>query len=375
MNSLRRLPLHMLLLAGLAAPASAADAPAEPATAAKPAAPAENLQSYAGVNVLPLTPGFRDAELRMELPEGVGIVVGFVDPAGPGAGKLAEKDVLTRLDDQVLVNAEQFRTLVRNRKPGQAVKLVRVRGDEVETVELTLAGRAAGRPRAVAKAAPAEADPSVSGRARIVINGQEIDPSQMIGGGTITFGAGAPGGQVVIVGPGAQGLPEEVRRQLEDMRSRGLPVPDLEADLSEDAPVPPAAGAIQGRRVTTFSRSFSFGTAGGSSSTFTDDQGTVSVRQDGDRKLATVKDASGQVLFDGEITKPEQLAALADGVRERIALAERPALGFPGAAASRQTEEAPAAGATAGGKAAEGKAADGKAPAKPRRKVDPREGA
>jgi len=367
MHPLRKIPLHMLLLAGLAVPAAAAEPKLEKSAEVEVAAANENLQAYAGVNVLSLTPGFRDTELRMEIPEGVGIVVGLVDPAGPAAGKLLEKDVLTRLDDQVLVNAEQFRTLIRNRKPGQVAKLVRLRGDDVDTVEITLAGRPAQRPRPSAPSPDGMPDSLGSmGSSRIVINGQEIDPSQMIGGGTITFGAGGPGGQVVIVGPGSSGIPEEIRRQLDEMRARGLPVPEL--GQVDETISPPAAGATSARRVTTFSRSFSFGTAGGSSSTLTDEQGTVSIRKDGDKKVATVKDAEGKTLFDGEITQPEQVAALPEVVRERLAQADRPALSLPGLPSAGAKPDA--AGAT------EKKAAgEGSAPAKPRRKIDPREGA
>lgn len=364
MSSLRNLPLHMLLLAGLAAPAGAADpAPAQPE--AKAAAPAQSLAAYSGVTVLPLTAGFRERDLRMDLPEGVGVVVGLVDPEGPAAGKLQEKDVLTRLDDQVLVNPEQFRTLVRTRKPGQAVKLVRVRGEEVETLELTLTGRPEAR-KLAARTAEAVA-PDASG-IRITVNGQEIDPSQMIGGGAVTFGQGGPGGQVVIVGPGAQGLPEEIRRQLAEMRQRGLPIPDL-----EEAPAtPPAAsggGAIQSRRMTTFSRSFSVGSGGpgvASSSTFADEEGTVQVRKQDGKTFANVKSADGQVLFDGEITTDEQRQALADSVRARIAQAEQPGIRLPGMGAPEPEAKAVPKGETP-------KAGD--APTKPRRKVDPREGA
>lgn len=362
MRTLRNLPLHMLLLAGLAAPSGAAE-PAAAKPEAKAAAPAQPLAAYSGVTVLPLTSGFRERDLRMDLPEGVGVVVGLVDPEGPAAGKLQEKDVLTRLDDQVLVNPEQFRTLVRNRKPGQAVKLVRVRGEEVETVEVALAGRPEGR-KLAARAADAVA-PDASG-IRITVNGQEVDPSQMIGGGAVTFGTGGPGGQVVIVGPGAQGLPEEIRQQLAEMRQRGLPIPDL-----EDAPgaaTPPAAsgsGVIQGRRMTTFSRSFALGTGGpgvASSSTFADEEGTVQVRKQDGKTFANVKSADGQVLFDGEITTDEQRKGLAESVRARIAQAEQPGIRLPGMAAPEPEAKAEAA-------------KPGEAPAKPRRKVDPREGA
>ena len=370
MNPLRHIPLHVLLLAGLAASADAQEtspkssAPKAPsADAAQPAGP---VQPYVGVNVLPLTPRFREQDLGAELPEGVGIVVGFVDPKGPAAAVLQEKDVLTRLDDQVLVNPEQFRTLVRNRKAGQPVKLVRVRGAEIETVEVALASRPASVPLAAAPRPSLAQDPSVPGGVRITINGQEIDPSQMIGGGAVTFGAPGGQGQVVIVGPGAGNLPPEIRQQLEEMRQRGLPVPQL-----DQPPAPPSPGsAAPGRRATAFSRSFSLGSGIGvavsSSSSYTDEQGAVQVRKEGDKRFATVKDAAGETLFDGEITTPEQLKSVPEAARERIKLADGLVGALPGKPGA----------AAAPGPAPSGEAKPGKAPApKPRKPIDPREGA
>jgi len=387
MSPLRHIPLHVLFLAGLAASGSGQETSPKPPAAKSPAAqakpqvaecapppsavqPAGPLQPYVGVNVLPLTPRFREQDLAADLPEGVGIVVGFVDPKGPAAAVLQEKDVLTRLDDQVLVNAEQFRTLVRTRKPGQPVKLVRVRGPDVETVEVALAGRPVSQPIAAAPRPAVSPDPSAHGGVRITINGQEIDPSQMIGGGAVTFGApGAPGGQVVIVGPGSSNLPPEIREQLEAMRQRGLPVPQL--DLAPPAPpagaIPPAAGRAG---ATTFSRSFSLGTGVGvsGSSSYTDEQGSVKVRNENGRKFATVKDAAGEVVFDDEITTPEQLKAVPEAARARIALVDGPGKlpSFRGAEAA--PPPAPAPGVE--------KAKPGSAPApKPRKPIDPREGA
>lgn len=371
MNSLRSIPLHMMLLAGLAAPASAQETSPKPAApkpapakvdAAKPAAPA---QAYVGVNVLPLTPAFRERDLGTELPEGVGIVVGFVDPKGPAVGLVQEKDVLTRLDDQVLVNPEQFRTLVRNRKPDQTVRLVRVRGADVETVEVALASRPAGAQAALAPAEPNRADfPDAPGRVRISINGQEIDPSQVIGGGTVTFGSpGAAGGQVVIVGPNAGEIPPEIRRQLEEMRQRGLPIPQV---IPPDDPAAGNAAPPSARRTTTFSRSFTLGTGTGaatsSSSSYTDEQGTVQVRTENGKRFATVKDPEGQVIFEGEVTTPEQLKSAPEAARARISLAEGPRVlpRLPGVPSSEPAGEAKPGGAPK---------------AKPAKPIDPREGA
>jgi hypothetical protein len=371
MSSLRQIPLHVLLLAGLAASASSQEtspksaAPKAPAPKADAPSPKVAMQPYVGVNVLPLSPRFRENDLVAELPEGIGIVVGFVDPKGPAADVLQEKDVLTRLDDQVLVNPEQFRALVRTRQPGQAVKLVRVRGAEVETVSATLAGRPSSQPIASVNRQEAGLDPSIPGGARITVNGQEIDISQMIGGGTVTFGApggpGGVGGQVIIVGPGGNAthtLPPEVRNQLEAMRQRGLPVPEIREDGLDVAPDAPGTST---RRMTTFSRSFSLGFGGPtstSSTTLSDEQGTVHLRKEGDKKFATVKDAAGQVQFEGEVTSPDQLKAVPEVARNRIGMAE--GLAVPAESAPTRVP------------ATEGKSP---APAKPSKPIDPRKGA
>ena len=91
------------------------------------------------------------------------------------------------------------------------------------------------------------------------------------------------------------------------------------------------------------------------------------MRKEGGKTFANVKSADGQVLFDGEITTDDQRKALADSVRARLAQAEQPGIRIPGMAPAAGTEAAPSPGAP------EGKA--GEAPAKPRRRVDPREGA
>ena len=358
MNSIRNIPLHVLLLAGMivSAETPTPEKSAKPeAKATSPANPEAKLSAYSGVNVTSMYTRFREQELKTEIPEGIGVIVGFVDPEGPAANKLQEKDVLTRLDDQMLVNSEQFRALISTRKPGDTVKLVRVRGDEVDTVDITLGGRPVITPRAQARTATGNgANPPIPGSitlgsgVRILVNGQEIDPGQMIAGGTVRLDPNATGGgRVVIVGPNSANIPDEVRQALEDMRKRGLPVPpDVGGNIIED---PNAASPGVGTTQTRIVRSFSFGAGpsgatSASSSMFSDDEGSVSVRAENGKKFATVKDATGKVLFDGEVTTPEQLNAQADSIKSRIALADGKSVVIPPAPGSTQ---APAVGAPA----------------------------
>ena len=358
------IPLHTLLLAGLLAPAVL---PAQTAASASATAPAEP-QPYAGVNLGYLSEKVRTEHSQSAIPAGLGVLVGFVDPTGPAAGKIEEGDILTRFDDQILVNTSQFQSLVRLRKAGDLVKLTLVRGAEVQVAEVKLEARVpkafASRPvtpRAATGATPVNpTNPSgVSGaRASITINGQPIEID--LNSGRTQTGQG----QVIVIGPNNQQLPPEVLKRLEEMRARGLPIPQV--DLSS------AGGSVTvapGGTSQSFSKTFSFGLGAGngaaSSSMAADQDGTVSLEEKDGKKHATIKDLAGKVVFEGEVTTPEQRAALPEEVRRRLKLVEGNGFsipGFNGPGANPQSE---------------GKAKGGVAPAeeKPKQKRDAKEGA
>ena len=358
------IPLHTLLLAGLLAPAVL---PAQTAASASATAPAEP-QPYAGVNLGYLSEKVRTEHSQSAIPAGLGVLVGFVDPTGPAAGKIEEGDILTRFDDQILVNTSQFQSLVRLRKAGDLVKLTLVRGAEVQVAEVKLEARVpkafASRPvtpRAATGATPVNpTNPSgVSGaRASITINGQPIEID--LNSGRTQTGQG----QVIVIGPNNQQLPPEVLKRLEEMRARGLPIPQV--DLSS------AGGSVTvapGGTSQSFSKTFSFGLGAGngaaSSSMAADQDGSVSLEEKDGKKHATIKDPAGKVVFEGEVTTPEQRAALPEEVRRRLKLVEGNGFsipGFNGPGANLQSE---------------GKAKGGVAPAeeKPKKKRDAKEGA
>lgn len=377
MNPIRKIPLHVLMLAGLlASPEAASAADEKPATpeakAAAPAAPEIKMQAYAGINVSTYGTYQRERDPLASVPDGIGLVVGFLDPEGPAVGKLQERDVLTRLEDQVLVNSEQFRALLQTHKPGDKVKIVRVRGDDVETVEITLTGKPApvARPATARTRAPIQTDPSgngaIAGGIRIMINGQEVDPGQMIQGGTLHIGSNGQG-NVVVIDPKSGQMPAEVRKALDEMRQRGMPVPPNLQDVDPSAPA-----VTTGSSRVMISRSFSFGSSGPSStssSMYSDDEGTVSIRKEGDKKLATVKDADGKVLFDGEVSTEEQLKAVPANVRPRLALADGSHITLSGAVNQENAKQS-------GDQAADPKLTTSPKPAEKKKpKRDPHEGA
>ncbi len=298
MNSLRQIPLHMLLLAGLVSPMQAKSKDNE-TPAAKAAATDE--VAYAGLNVVP-----RSEAANATVPAGVGIQVGFIDPKGPSVGKVEEGDILTRLDDQMLFNAEQFRSLIRTRKPGEKVKLTLVRGVEPQLLELVLGARPAERLSA--------------GRPGVI---------QTPNGITIS-----PGGAI----------PPEVLRQLQDMQS-GAPPPPVHSPnpARDELRVQPGARSripaadelrSQPGASSASSRSFSFnfgnGAKSSSSSMASDGEGTVSLEEKDGRKRAVVKDRDGRTIFDGDVTDKAAVEKLPADVRRRLKLVEGKGFTLPG---------------------------------------------
>ena len=95
--------------------------------------------AWLGLSVSPTPPALRH---QLRLPEGTGLVVDFVQPKSPGdeAG-IKQYDLLEKLEDQILINPEQFAVLVRMYKPGDQVKLTLFREGKRDTLSVRLAER------------------------------------------------------------------------------------------------------------------------------------------------------------------------------------------------------------------------------------------
>jgi membrane-associated protease RseP (regulator of RpoE activity) len=79
---------------------------------------------------------------QLKLPKGTGLAVEMVEPDSPAAAAgLKRNDVLTKIDDQILVNTPQLQVLVRLHKAGDEVKLTFIREGQVQTATAKLAER------------------------------------------------------------------------------------------------------------------------------------------------------------------------------------------------------------------------------------------
>lgn len=114
-----------------------ADAPEKQDKAGKPAEKAHHFarkteqRTFLGIETSPVPPV---VAAQLGIPEGFGLVIEFVVPDSPAAAaKIERYDILTRIEDQRLVNPMQLASLVRSFPEGKDVALTILRkGQEVK---------------------------------------------------------------------------------------------------------------------------------------------------------------------------------------------------------------------------------------------------
>jgi len=86
-----------------------------------------------------------DLRAQLSLPEGAGLIVRDVTKESPAekAG-VQVNDILTKLDDQILVNAPQLQTLIRGKKDGDEAALTLVRKGKETKIKAKLIKKAIG---------------------------------------------------------------------------------------------------------------------------------------------------------------------------------------------------------------------------------------
>jgi serine protease Do len=76
---------------------------------------------------------------QLNLPRDTGLVVREIVPDSPASGVLEPYDILTKFQDQILIESRQLAVLVRARQPGDEVQLSLIRGGKELTVKVKLA--------------------------------------------------------------------------------------------------------------------------------------------------------------------------------------------------------------------------------------------
>jgi serine protease Do len=230
--------------------------------------------AYLGVETMPVDP---TVAAQLSLPRDTGLAIRRVADGSPAASLLQKHDILTKLDDQILIDMRQLSVLVRNHKTGDEVKLTLVRGGKETTVKAKLGERE------VPKLAMDDGQPFMQ-----YFNGD--GPV-----GNVTFRSGIPGL------PGMEGHgPGDVMRMIGGDRMHWFANPRIHVRKLHGGKGSTILDLPAGNFV------------------FSDDEGSVEVNnRDGKREL-TVKNKKGDTTFQGPINSPEDHKKLPPEIMARL---------------------------------------------------------
>ena len=211
---------------------------------------------------------------QLNLPNGAGLVVRNIVPDSPAAAALKRNDVLTKLDDQLLIEPHQLAVLIRNHKEGDEVTLTYIRGGKEATARVKLVKHEVPK--------MAMMDPEMMFRAHhLPLNGEE---GAMPGMGR-----------------------EDMDRMLSLMDHGGGPdgpgqrVFNMHVEHN-DGP------AMQSVTVNTSN----------SNMVYSDEQGSLDLTIKDGKKTLVAKNAKGEQLFSGPVTTPQERKAMPADVRARL---------------------------------------------------------
>ena len=243
-------------------------------------APKEKV-AFLGVQTAPVSPTLA---AQLGLPADTGLVVMSVVPDSPAGPVLKEHDILTKLDDQILIDTRQLAVLVRRHQAGDEVGLTLVRGGKEQTVRVKLSQRE--MPRL----------PSPGQEQGMMFPGRRLDLMR----------DRLPGGdRLGAIGPARPFAREEAGRML---------------GLLHDGPGA-AVGIYEGREGGPTRRVFMH--PGRSKMVFKDDAGTLEISFDNGRKHLLARDANDREVFNGPVGTPAERQALPEAVRTRLEKLEK----------------------------------------------------
>lgn len=239
--------------------------------------------AFLGVETTPVS---RTLAAQLGIARDTGLVVTHISENSPAAAVLKEDDVLTKLDDQMLVNQQQLGVLVRGKKEGDEVKLTVIRGGKETAVKAKLGSH---------------------------------EVPKMVGG---FFSQNGPGGMSWDMGTLSGGL--ERLRELPGMRVDDAR--DVLRLIGRDR-----QNLLSGPGVRILRR-------GGKGSTivdlpnsnisYSDDDGSIEIKSDDGKRELTVKDAKGKVTFQGPINTGEERKKLPPEVVKQLEKLDNDTISF-----------------------------------------------
>jgi membrane-associated protease RseP (regulator of RpoE activity) len=229
---------------------------------------------------------------QLNLPEGIGIVVSFVAKGSP-AQKVGLKanDVITQMDDQLIVNAEQLQTLIKGKKPGDTVSLTYYRQGKEHTAKAKLA-KGALTAQGVRRPQPLRLE-----------NGEWKPFNVPNGLGLMKQFPLQPGNQ------------EDLQKALDQLREQLENMPNIQPGQlpkgfnfqfgfpgGQGFQIPPMPEVVPGKP--------GFNANMASSVTIADNTGSYTLKTNNGKKLFTAKDKNGDELFNGPVDNEKQRDAL-----------------------------------------------------------------
>ena len=234
--------------------------------------------TYLGVMTGPVD---RTLSTQLGLPKDIGLVVGDVMEKSPASDVLKRDDILTKFDDQLLIDTQQLSVLVRAKKEGEEVKLTLVREGKEMSVKVKLGVHE------VPKVAEAfyfhHGGPGVP-----AWQGGFLSPEAMYGLDRVRE---LPG-----MGPGEA---RDILHMIEHERGNFLYGPGVRIH----------ARGGKGSTILDLPKS---------NISYSDDEGSIDIKVDDGKRKLTVKNAKGEVAFDGPVNTEEERRKLPADVMKRL---------------------------------------------------------
>jgi membrane-associated protease RseP (regulator of RpoE activity) len=170
------------------------------------------------------TPPPRELAAHLPIPEDTGLVVEGIVPDSPAAkAGLQQSDVLTKLDDQILIHPRQLSVLVANHKEGETVKLSYIRKGEAKEAAVVLGEREHKPPVALS----GHGDPN---REEVIIAGDHKAPLRTFVR-RFNLPEGGPGGSVQVDPAGK--VMGKVRAEIHELTEAAAERDETKRELDE----------------------------------------------------------------------------------------------------------------------------------------------
>ena len=244
--------------------------------------------------------------------KGFYLTVEQIEPGSPAeeAG-LQAHDIIQKVGDQILINPEQLRELIRSKKAGESIQLTFFRGGKERTVETKL----------VSREVPITDSSAFRGQLPLLPQGwtPRHGPGPYQSPGQVPQGFS---NNWSPLGKSDFNLPEEARKQLESL---GIDLDKLQkggADVKSFSFTLPfgdsSGGIIKGRPSPNVSTQSSFQSSKNMHFAINNDHGSLSLTMNDGKGDLIIRDKKGKTLYEGSYEKGMEIKQLPGHWKERL---------------------------------------------------------